>query len=357
MTTVVLVVAATAIAGAIAGLLLVSVLRRVVRSATQSGRKRRYARAEPLLIAIAEGHRVPTGIGRRTERETEHQALLGLGTLRGEAADSMIGYLRARGVVDRSRARLRRPGAVGRARAAERLGTLRATDSAPMLVAALTDRSAEVRWVAARALGKIGGAGSAVALLGALDGHRRLPAGQVAAAIAAIGPEATPALRAAARDGHPIARLVALRLLGHLEALDAATDLEHVLFAERVPAIRIEAARALGRMGSPSSTAALVGACAATEDPRVRATAAAALGNIGATVAIGRLTEMITEDGHAVPHAAAGSLAVLGVEGRVRLVAAVAAGGSAADHAAEALAHHEIRSTARRAAVGRRSAR
>lgn len=326
------------ISAAIAALLLGTVARKTLRILVERRRARLHDVARPVLVALMSGQRVPGSLSRPAAEAVEALAVQALGTVRGEAAVHLAMHLRAVGLVDRMRRQLARRGAVRRARAAEALGALRAHDAVDDLVNALGDRSPEVRQTAARALGKVGGDRAAAALLDALDGPRSLPAGQVAMALVAIGVPTVAPARAALAGDDPTARYVAAQLLGHLEALDAVGDLASALGRPDLPQLRTEVATALGRIGSPAATPALLAACRAAEPEVVRGAAAVALGRIGAAEAIGPLTSMLDAPGHVVPHAAARALVDLGVAGRSALVGLVAAGGTPAAHAAEALA-------------------
>ena len=330
------------------------VARKALRALATRRRAALRVDAQPLLVSITAGRRLPSGVSPRVIAEVERLALDALRTVRGEAAGELVAYLRGSGVVSTSLRRLTGRGRVRRARAAETLGALRAAEAVAPLITALGDRSEEVRHVAARALGKIGGVEAATALLSSLDGHRRLHAGQVSRALVAMGGPAIPAARAALGTSHPTAGYVAAQLLGHLEALEAVPELELAMVSDRPVDVRVEAARALGRIGAPSATPTLLAACATAEPEPLRAAAAAALGAVGDTSALAPLQALVEEPGYAVPHAAAHALVRLGFEGRAALVAHVAAGDAAAGHAAEALALGEIGADARRASAGRR---
>ena len=342
------------IAGTSVLLTLAIVTRKALRASATRRREALRVEAQPLLVTITSGRRLPSGIRPRVIAEVERLALEALRTVRGEAAGELVAYLRGSDVVPRALRRLSGRGRVRRARAAETLGTLRAADAVQPLIGALADRSEEVRHVAARALGKIGGVEAAAALLGALDGHRRLHAGQVSRALVAMGGAAIPAARAALRTDDATAGYVAAQLLGHLEALEAVPELELAMVSDRPVEVRVEAARALGRIGAPSAAPTLLAACAVDEPEPLRAAAAASLGAVGDASALEPLQALVEEPGYAVPHAAAHALVRLGFEGRAALVAHVAAGDAAAGHAAEALALGEIGSEARRASAGRR---
>lgn len=342
------------IAGTSVLLILAIVSRKALRALSTRRRRALRAQAQPLLVAITSGRRVPSSARPRVAAEVERLALDALRTVRGEAARELTGYLRGSDIVSRALRRLTSPGRVRRARAAETLGTLRAPEAVQPLVVALGDRSVEVRHVAARALGKIGGVEAAAALLAALDGPRRLHAGQVSRALVAMGRDAIPAARDALRGDEPTAGYVAAQLLGHLEALEAVPELVLAMVSERPVEVRVEAARALGRIGMPSAAPTLLVACAPDEPEALRAAAAASLGAVGDASALGPLQALVQEPGYAVPHAAAHALVRLGFAGRAALVAHVAAGDSAAGHAAEALALGEIGAEARRASAGRR---
>ena len=308
----------------------------------------RRERARPFVVGLVAGEPQPWPASRRDRAAAEALAVETLRKVRGEARTALVEALEARGVVERAVRRARRPGALGRARAADLLGLVGGERALEPLARLLADRSPVVRRVAARAIGAVGRPEGAVPLLDSLAGRRALPAGVVAMALVQIGPSCATALRAALHEPSATKRLIAAQLLGHHEVLAAAGDLADALEVEPQPAVRAELARALGSIGSPVAVPRLVDVLSGVDPPPVRAAAARALGRIGAAGAVDLLRAALEEDGHEVPHAAAEALHELGVSGRPALVEAVRAGRPGADHAAEVLAVGVVREASRR---------
>ena len=333
-----------------AALLVITVVATARKGQTHRTLARDAARTDavrPFVVALVSGEQPPWPPG-ALGAQAERLAVETLRKVRGEARDALAAALEARGSIDRAIRRARRPGALGRARAADLLGLARVERALPDLVRLLGDRSPVVRRVAARAIGTLGLAEGAAPLLAATHRRRALPAGIVAMAIEQIGPSCATTLRSALHDPSATARLVAAQLLGHHEVLASAGDVVGRMEVEPQPVVRATMARSLGAIGSPVAVPALRELVAGWDPPAVRAAAAEALGRIGAVDAVPLLVEALEEGGYEVPHAASRALHDLGIDGRAALVAAVQRGESGAAHAAEALALGVVREVGRR---------
>jgi hypothetical protein len=135
---------------------------------------RRRARLEeaarPHLLAVLAGEppHEPRDLPAPVGKVFEELAISFLPKLRGSDRETLVSILVQRDALARARRRATRPGAVGRARAAELLGAAGDQHALPVLTRLLADRDPEVRTVAARALGKLG-APAVAPLLAALE--------------------------------------------------------------------------------------------------------------------------------------------------------------------------------------------
>lgn len=338
----VLVVAAAAVLGANLGLLLVAAGHHLVAGRRDRRRQRIRAELRPLLVQLVadEDADLPV-VPRRRSAALEVLAVDLLGKVRGEARQSLLRLLEEAGALVQSARRLKRPGPVGRAAAAELLGRAGGPEHVPALVARLDDRDPEVRTVACRALGRIGAPSAVDSLLAALDSRRPIPMGIVGTALLRIGPGGTAPLRNALQGGEAStpARALAVEVLGLHGSLEAAGVLAARLEdgAEEIE-VRIRAARALGRIGSPRSTPALTTALSSHEPTGLRAVSARALGEIGGDTAATMLVPLLDDPAHVVAANAASALPRCGAAGRTLLLGRAGGDGRGALHAREALA-------------------
>lgn len=337
-----LVVAAVAVLGANLGLLVVAAGHHVV--AGLRGRRRLRIREElrPLLVRlVAEEDGDLPKVPRRRSAALEVLAVDLLGKVRGEARTALLRLLEDGGALAQATRRLRRPGPVGRAAAAELLGRAGSGEHVAALVERLGDRDPEVRIVACRALGRIGAPSAIARLLDALDSRRPVPAGIVGTALLGIGPAGTAPLRHALQGGEASAsaRALAVEVLGLHGALEAAGVLAARLGdREEETEVRIRAARALGRIGSPRSIGVLALALGPDEPTGLRAVSARALGEIGGDDAAVMLTPLLDDPVHVVAANATGALPRCGPLGRTLLLGRAGGAGPGAAYAREALA-------------------
>lgn len=274
----------------------------------------------------------------RTWRALEPTVAQLLGKLRGDAHAVLREMAERQGTVEKARRRVRRPGAVGRARAAEVLGGLEDPTVTDDLISLLRDRDPEVRQVAARALGRCGDARSAQPLLDCIQ-RASVPPRVVSQALLRLGAGSQPAMVAALTGPDELVRAVAVEILGLSGAVGAARGVERCLREDPSEEVRIRAARALGKVGTRSSFAALVEATDARHSVGLRAVAARALGDLGHAAAIPTLQALLHDPVHRVASNAARALGALGHVGLDALQDVVdeQQGGLGGAHAAEAL--------------------
>ena len=187
---------------AVTGLLLTLTLFTAAHKTLRTARDRRRARIDAivrpsLLGLLAEDDPDPADLelsGRGADESLEVLATGLLTRLRDEDRRVLERLLAAQGILERARRRTRRPGPVGRARAAGVLGAAGYAEARPELERLLFDREPSLRATAARALGKLGDPAAIPALLTALETHRGVPAGVVTMSLLHIGPGAATAL-------------------------------------------------------------------------------------------------------------------------------------------------------------------
>jgi hypothetical protein len=349
----VLLVSVAAIAGAVVATLLIAVSRKIGRAVGDRRRARLERDVRPLLVRALAGE-VPDDLRLRGARAATlaDLAVGAVGTVRGESHRALGQLLDRLGTLDAARRRIRRPGLVRRARAAEILGAVGDRSDLPAIARLVRHRVPEVRQVAARALGSLGEPDAVPLLLRALQGRKALPAGQVSMAIWRIGPPAIEGLRGALGAADPTTRLVAAELLGELVALRATPDLVAVLTEDDDVEVRRRAAVALGRLGTPQAVVPLL-ACLPDDQPQpVRVAAVASLARVGAVEAVPPLLSLLDQS-HELAQAAAVALVRTGPRGREALAEVVDAGAPGADHARAALAVARLEDTARRAGARR----
>jgi HEAT repeat protein len=291
------------------------------------------------LAALADG--LP-----RRQRGVLDGIVLGyLGKVRGPARQPLLDLLEHNGTVARARRRLHRPGAVGRARAAEVLGRAGGPAVALDLLRLLSDREPAVRAVAAAGLSAATPSAEVVrALLAAVEGDRRVPTGLLVDALLRLGPDAAGHLAAALADGAPHVQAVAAEALGRLASMPATQALLAVLAEPGADAeVRSRAAGALGRIGAPAAVDPLIGLLRPGQPPALRVAAAGALGDLGSPRAVPGLLPLLAE-AYPLAAAAAAALAQLGSAGAAALaeVADREPGTPAGQHAAAGLAVVEL---------------
>lgn len=324
-----------AFAAAIAALMLALITRRMWLEREETRRKVGEERLRPAVLALVDGDEA-AGDGLAGEDAELFAALLGryAASLRGEARERITRWFEEHGSVTRELEQLRSARAWRRATAAFTLGDMGSAVAVPGLVAALEDRSRDVRSAAVRSLGHLR-ATEAIepAIEAAIAG--RVPRGVVTAAAIELGPPIVPLLQRLLRHERARVRTAAAELYGVLDGSGDATPLV-TLLSDPVPEVRATAALALGRVADASATRTLQEALH-DDDSSVRAAAAAALGEIGEVGSLDVLLEVAQRDAFEPARAAARSAARID-PGRVRAAASAPDAGQFLREAADVAA-------------------
>jgi len=294
----------------------------VARQSLDQRRQRRLAvrlaaLRGPFEAAVLDGVELPPLAG------LDHGALLQLAlryvrVLRGTEAARVRDMVEQNGIVDQLLKDLAAGDQWRRAQAADLLGRLRIRRSVADLIAALDDRSEDVRTVAARSLAAIGAPAAIPALAATLADPSRWTLSLVAENLMAMGPAALPELIALLECDQHNVRVAAAQILGEIRDPAAAPPLLALLRNASDLNLRAQTVAALGRLGGLEVLEALV---VALEDPewQVRAQAAKALGRIGHPDAAEPLAAALPDLHWWVRVNCAEALARLGAAGRSRL--------------------------------------
>ncbi|WP_191971643.1 HEAT repeat domain-containing protein [Streptomyces luteolifulvus] len=331
---------------------LLIVSNRFVRRVQQ---RRRERRAEPVrgllleLLCAEEDEQSEllnrlAAVDKRTWTALEPSLTALLEKVSGAARTALIRLYELRGAPEGAVADLRSHSAARRGRAAQVLGQLSHRAAEPALCRLLTDRDPEVRLVATRALGRSGGAESVAHLLESLHGSRTVPPPSVTMALVSMGPEVQRSVAAGLEHPEPLARAVAIEVLGVTGVVSRTSEIARALREDPSNEVRIKAARALGRLGMPEGLQPLLDAVAPGQPLALRIVGTGALGNLGAVSATDRLAELLGDPDRHVAGAAARSLLRLGPAGHAALHEAAAGvrGGSAAAQAGAALSEAAV---------------
>jgi HEAT repeat protein len=199
----------------------------------------------------------------------------------------------------------------------------------PELVAALGDRSRDVRAAAARSLGRLASP-EAIEPLVTAGVEQRVPREVTCLALFDIGPVAVPRLLELTAHPEPAVRTAAAELVGFLGDAGDAGALRSLL-ADTAAPVRAAAAAALGRLGASAARDALV---ELLDDrvPTVRGAAATALGRLGGRRALDALLRVARTDDFEPASAAAEAAARIDPDA----VAEAAERGDAGPHLREA---------------------
>jgi HEAT repeat protein len=330
--------AASALALAGTGFVLLLTLRRLVLARQERERLEAEDRLRPLALALLEGE-TPEVAGLEPRDLHVLTALLARYArwVRGHARDHVAGFFESRGEVERELAHLRNRRAWRRATAAFALGDMGSAAAVPALLETLDDHDRDVRGAAARSLGRLG-AVAAVQPLAIALGTGSIPRAVAGQALLTIGPAALDGLELLLGHEEAEVRACAVELIGLLgDASDAS------LLAARLrdtsAEVRAKASRALGRLGAEDAAAELR-ATLADRIPFVRTAAATALGAIGDREAVPDLLGQAAWDEFYPARAAAHAVA------RVDPAAAAAAAEAEnAPHVCEAVDLLEVRRT------------
>jgi HEAT repeat protein len=264
--------------------------------------------------------------------------------LRGADRSVLVDILRRRGTIESARQQTHSRLAVRRYRAVELLGAAGTSEGVPEAAHLLSDRNTEVRLAAVRALGRIGGVEAATYLLHHLDREKALiPPHPVTMALLRIGTDATAPLRTALNAGQINVRTIAAEVLGVLGVYPAVGNLHDRLQSDASPGVRVGAAHAMGRLAMPGSTDHLIRTMEIDTDVEVLCAACTALGRIADPASIPALEKAIRHDSPIVRVAAAMALVPMGEIGldRLRLIAQQEAD-MGGDAAREVLARNAI---------------
>ncbi|MFK4100128.1 HEAT repeat domain-containing protein [Streptomyces sp. NPDC019531] len=332
------------------GLLIVS--NRCVRRLRQRRRERRAEPVRGLLLQLLcaeedeqdELLRQLAEVDQRTWTALEPSLTALLGKVSGAARTALVRLYEERGVAVEAVADLESRSAARRGRAAQVLGQLSHRAAEPSLYRLLADRDPEVRLAAVRALGRCGGPATAPHLLDALSGSRTVPPGAVTGALVSLGPQAQRNVAAGLDHPEPLARAVAIEVLGATGVVSRTSDIARALCADPSDEVRIRAARALGRLGMPDGLEPLLQAVGPGQPLALRIVGTGALGNLGAVSATDRLAELLGDANRHVASTAARALLRLGPTGQTALqtAAAGARGEQAAAQARAALAEAAV---------------
>ena len=202
-----------------------------------------------------------------------------------------------------------------RARAAQRLGQMRAASGTYALVKALEDPEIEVKLMAAWSLGQVGELESLRPIFGSLAGYSKIAALRVANIVVGFGPAAAPILLQILSTSEPVVQALAIRMLGELGDRSAARPLSNFLHSENKE-LRIAACEALARIGEPLAALPLRGLLQTDGEWAVVAKAAQALGTLKDPQAIPLLVERLGDRQWWVRLHAGEALARLGERGR-----------------------------------------
>ncbi|PID53322.1 MAG: hypothetical protein CSA58_00750 [Micrococcales bacterium] len=236
--------------------------------------------------------------------------------VRGDTHEAVVEVLRRRGVLDAAVADLDHRRVRRRALAAETLGAAAWQPAAEPLLQRLSDKDEDVRVVAARALGRLESAQAIPALLGSIE--HGVPPRVVATAMLAIA-EAHPHTHADLVDAfahpNPVARGLAVEVVGLVGALGSVTELRRLLADHDDLDTRIRAARALGRCGLPNARESLENACEPDRPTPLRAVAARALADLAMLQSMPAFERMVRAGEPRIAHYAAGGLVACGPAG------------------------------------------
>lgn len=268
--------------------------------------------------------------------------------IKGEARESLVDFLEARGAVDGAISRTYRLGAMKRCKAASFLGNCGIKRSRLALERLLDNRNPEVRSTAIRALGLVGDPRSVEALLTRLDRDRKaLPFGMVLVALNRIGSVGNRQVRNGLDGEGEWQRAATVELLGLQGVIEAVPALVEHLSSDLSFEVRIRCARALGRIGSPRATQKLIDSLSPEVPLGLRVVSCGALGLMGDPRSVVPIARFLNENNQSMSRAAANALAQIGGGGIAALKACVAADGFGAGHAIEALARSDIKENAK----------
>ena len=347
----ILTIAAVANLLLIVGLSLATAIVKVRRERRQTAREVDLGLLRPVLLRYIatweEGQAGDLGdtlIKHRSRTTSFEEVVAGLlPKLRGADRSVLVDILRRRGTVAQACEATRSWRTIRRYQAVELIGSAGVLEGVPFVAALLDDSNAEIRLAAIRALGRIGGLDAASALLEHLDRDEALiPPHPVTMALLRIGTEATEPLLAALTARRADVRTMAAEVLGILGVMPAAGHLEHRLDTDLNAAVRVGAAHAVGRLGMPSSIPVLLQTLAREHNVEVLAAACTALGRITDPATIPALERAVHHPSPTVRVAAALALILMGRVGLTRLQLIAQQDAIGGDAAREVLTRYAI---------------
>lgn len=347
----ILVIAAITNMVLIIGLSLTTALVKVRRERKAKARELELGMLRPVLLSYLatweDGNARDLGetlIKHRSRATSFEEVVAGLlPKLRGADRSVLVDILRRRGTVAKACQDTTSWRTVRRYQAVELLGSAGVLEGSPFVAKLLDDSDGEVRLAAVRALGRIGGLEAATALLEHLDcDDAKIPPHPVTMALLRIGADATEPLLIALTADRVTVRTIAAEVLGVLGIFHAAPYLEDRLGSDLHASVRVGAAHAVGRLGLPSSIPVLLQTIAREQDVEVLAAACTALGRIADPATIPALERAVSHRAPQVRIAAALAMILMGSAGmtRLRLIAQQDALGG--DAAREILARFTI---------------
>lgn len=335
----------------IMGLSLVTAMVKVRRERRAKKRAEELALLRPVLLSYLatweDGNARDLGdelIRHRASTTSFEEVVAGLlPKLRGADRSVLVDILRRRGTVEAACARTTSRWSVHRYQAVELLGAAGVHEGVPFAARLLDDPNGEVRLAAVRALGRIGGLEAATSLLEHLDREdATIPPHPVTMALLRIGVDATEPLLAALGAERATVRTIAAEVLGVLGIFSAVPALEHRLAVDQQATVRAGAAHALGRLDLPSSVPALTRNLAREHDPEVLVAACGALGRITDPSALPALERVLGHDVPKVRIAAAQAMVLMGSAGLALLRTVAQRDAAGGDAAREVLARYLI---------------
>jgi HEAT repeat protein len=335
----------------VVGLALVTAIVKVRRERKAKARELELRMLRPVLLSYLatweDGNARDLGetLIRHHSRATSFEEVVAglLPKLRGADRSVLVDILRRRGTVAKACQDTKSWNSVRRYQAVELLGSAGVLEGTPFAAKLLDDSDGDVRLAAVRALGRIGGLEAATALLEHLDrDDAKIPPHPVTMALLRIGADGTDPLLIALNADRVNVRTIAAEVLGILGVFAAAPYLEHRLNSDLNACVRVGAAHAVGRLGMPTSIPVLLQTMDREQDAEVLAAACTSLGRIADPATIPALERAVGHSAPAVRIAAALAMLLMGNAGitRLRLIAQQDALGG--DAAREILARYTI---------------
>ncbi len=312
-----------ALLAAIAALATFLLAQRLIVSALYQRADRQRAALTPRLFnALEHPELIPTIRLSRSDRRIARGLLLRLAMdLRGEIADAAVTLYTHLGLLAADRRKLRAVRWAPRARAAARLGTLRAEAALPDLRVTLSDPDPHVRQIAVWAVGQMGDREALALLVPLLGDPDAAVAGRTEEILAERGREVEDLVLA--RAERPTARggLAAIELLGLLRA-GSAVPLLARLMENGDAEVRVKAVKAGAAIGDPRLLDSFHSHLSDAQWP-VRCQAAKALSVLSSPSSLPYLETALRDPEWWVRFYAATALAELGSDGENALVAAL----------------------------------